>query len=188
MAFLTYEELKNLGFKKLGSNVLISSKASIYGASNISIGNNVRIDDFCLLSAVAGFIELGNHIHIAAYSSLFGGGGILMEDFSGLSSFVSIYSASDNYSGDYLIGPTMDKDLTNIIKYKTTIGKYATCGSHAVVLPGASLGEGSILGSQSLAIKPLNEWTIYSGSPAKILKERKKGLLDKARVMEERWK
>jgi dTDP-4-amino-4,6-dideoxy-D-glucose acyltransferase len=187
MAFLSHDELKNIGFKKFGLNVLISNKASVYGADNISIGDNVRIDDFCLLSAVGGFIELGSHIHIAAYSALFGGGGLIMKDFSGLSSFVSIYSASDNYNGDFLIGPTMDKDLVNIIKHKTVIGKYATCGSHAVVLPGASLGEGTILGSQSLAVKPLQDWMIYSGSPAKILKERKKGLIDKAKIMEQRW-
>lgn len=188
MAFLSHEELKKIGFKKFGLKVLISDRASIYGAENITIGDNVRVDDFCILSAVEGSIELGSHIHIAAYSCLFGSAGIVMGDFSGLSSFVSIYSASDNYNGDYLIGPTMDKDLTNVISCKTVIGKYATCGSHAVVLPGASLGEGSILGSQSLAIKPLLDWTIYSGSPAKILKERKKGLLDKAKLMEERWK
>ena len=81
-SFYTEKELKAIGFKKLGKNVLISKKASIYGANNMEIGNNVRIDDFCFLS---GRIILGDYIHISAYSKKEEGKeGIEMEDFSGL--------------------------------------------------------------------------------------------------------
>lgn len=65
--FLTEEELNQKGFKSFGKNVLISDKASIYGANNISIGNDVRIDDFCTLS---GNITLKNNIHIAEGTSI----------------------------------------------------------------------------------------------------------------------
>lgn len=187
MAFLDDAGLKKLGLKKYGKKVLISDKASIYGAENISIGDNVRIDDFCVLSAVGGFIELHSHIHIAVFSSLFGGGGILMESFSGTSSYVSIYSLSDTFNGNYLVGPIMDKEFTNVTKSKTVIGRYATCATHSVVLPGASLGEGSILGAQSLANKPLESWKIYAGAPARFIKEREKGLIEKSREMELNW-
>ena len=50
MAYLTEDELKTLGFKSLGENVKISDKASIYDAHNIQIGDNSRIDDFCVIS------------------------------------------------------------------------------------------------------------------------------------------
>ena len=83
-SFYTEEELTTLGLKSFGENVLISKKTSIYGASNISIGNNVRIDDFCILS---GEIDFGNHIHISAGVYLYGGNiGIEIQDFSGISS------------------------------------------------------------------------------------------------------
>lgn len=49
-SFYTEAELKELGLKSFGKSVLLSKKVSIYGAKNISIGNNVRIDDFCILS------------------------------------------------------------------------------------------------------------------------------------------
>jgi galactoside O-acetyltransferase len=62
--FYTVEELKELGLKSCGHNVLLSKKASLYGINKIEIGNNVRIDDFCILS---GSIKLGTNIHIAAY-------------------------------------------------------------------------------------------------------------------------
>ena len=71
-SFYSNEELKQLGLKSFGKNVLISKKCSIYGADKISIGNNVRIDDFCILS---GKIVIGNYVHISAYSALYAGGG-----------------------------------------------------------------------------------------------------------------
>ena len=49
-SFYSKEELKEIGFKKYGENVLISRKTSIYNPEKIIIGNNVRIDDFCILS------------------------------------------------------------------------------------------------------------------------------------------
>ena len=188
MAYMNETELKNVGFKSVGKDVFISTRAALYGVGNITIGDNVRIDDFCLLSAVGGSIEIRNHIHIAPYVSIFGRGGVVLEDFTGLSSYTSIYSASDDYNGDYLIGPTMDEDLRNVIIKPVVIGKYCTCGSHAVVLPGVTLNEGSILGASSLAVKSLDAWVTYSGVPAKPIKERKRGLIEKAILMEKRRK
>ena len=187
MAFLTEQELSQFGFKSYGKNVLVSTRASFYGISNISIGDNVRIDDFCLLSAVNGYINLHSHIHISAYASIFGRGGVEMQDFSGISSYVSVYSANDDYSGNYLIGPINDADLTNVAIKPVMIEKYSQCGSHSVVLPGVTMSEGSILGANSLASKSLDAWSVYSGVPAKLIKERSKGLIDKAKIMEERW-
>jgi acetyltransferase-like isoleucine patch superfamily enzyme len=186
MAYITETELQEMGFKSVGKDVYISTRAAFYGVSNISIGDNVRIDDFCLLSAVGGFIDIKNHIHISPYVSIFGRGGVTLEDFSNLSSYTCLYSASDDYKGDYLIGATMDEDLRNVIIKPVVIGKYCTCGSHAVVLPGVTLHEGSILGASSLAVKSLDAWNTYSGIPAKIIKERKKGLIEKAVLMEKR--
>ena len=50
MSFYKKEDLYKLGLKDLGKNVFISKKCSIYTPENISIGDNVRIDDFCILS------------------------------------------------------------------------------------------------------------------------------------------
>ena len=47
-SFYSQEELKNIGFQTFGRNVLISRKASVYGAEQISLGNNVRVDDICI--------------------------------------------------------------------------------------------------------------------------------------------
>ena len=99
MATLPRETLESMGFASIGENIHISSRVSFYGISRIQLGDNVRIDDYCVLSAGAGGIEIGSHIHIAAYSSLIGAGRITLADFCNLSSRVSIYSSNDDYSG-----------------------------------------------------------------------------------------
>ncbi|NOE54062.1 acyltransferase [Vibrio cholerae] len=176
MAFLTEKQLNELGFAALGKSVLISDKASIYGAQRIKIGNNVRIDDFCVLSAGESGIEIGNYIHIAVFSSLIGAGKIILSDFVNISSRVSIYSSNDDYSGQYMTNPMVPVEYTNVTHADVFLGKHVIIGSGSVVLPGASLGEGVAIGALSLVSKSCQEYTIYSGNPAKKLKERKKDL------------
>jgi galactoside O-acetyltransferase len=188
MAFLSENELKEIGFKSLGRNVKISNKASIYAPQNISIGDNVRIDDFCVLSAFGGYIYLHNHIHIAVFCNLIGKGGIEMKDYSGLSSRVSLYSASDDYSGDYLIGPIMENECLKIIEGPIILEKYVTIGTNSAVFPNVTLQEGSVLGSFSLLTKNTETWSVNAGVTAKKIKSRKKGLLELVKIMEEKWR
>lgn len=175
-SFYSRAELFTIGFKALGDNVLISRKASIYSPNRISIGNNVRIDDFCLLS---GQISLGSNIHISAYCALYGGGGIEMEDFTGLSPRTTILSATDDFSGLYMVGPMVDEALRNVIEGKVLIKRFAQIGASCVVLPNVTIEEGVAIGACSLVTKSLNGWTIYAGVPVKVIKERSRELLKK---------
>ena len=175
MGCITKEELNKIGFKSLGENILISDKCSIYSPEKISIGSNVRIDDFSILS---GDLKIGSYIHIAAGCYLYGGeSGIEMMDFSGLSSRVSIYAASDDYTGKSLTNPTVPEKYKRILKGKVTIEKHVIIGSSTVILPRLTIREGASVGAQSLVIKNCEEWMGYFGSPAIKLKERKKDLL-----------
>lgn len=175
-SFYTATELESLGLKKCGINVLISKKVSIYGASNISIGDNVRIDDFCILS---GNINLGNYIHIAASSLLYGGeAGIEMKDFSTISSRSAIYSVSDDYSGESMTNPTIKDEYKNVINKHVTIGKHVVIGTNSTILPGVTINDGTSIGACSLVTKNCDEWGIYVGIPVKRIKERSRKLLE----------
>lgn len=175
-SFYSNEELESLGFKKIGQNALISRKASIYGASSIEIGNDVRIDDFCFLS---GNIKLGNNIHISAYSALIAGDkGIELHDFSGLSSRCVIYAVSDDYSGNYLTNPTVSSKYTNVQGEKVVLEKHVIVGTGTSIMPGVVIHEGTSVGAMSLVTKSLDSWGVYIGIPCKRIKDRKKTVLD----------
>lgn len=188
MAFLSREQLNDIGFSSLGDNVLISDKASIYGAARIHIGSNVRIDDFCVLSAGEGGIHIGSFIHIAVYSSLIGSGRIEIYDYASISSRVSIYSSNDDYSGEYMCNPMVPAEYTNVMNASVTIGRHAIIGSGAIVLPGVTIHDGVAIGALSLIVKDCDEFGVYSGNPARKMLIRKRDLLEKERCFIERKK
>lgn len=182
MSFYSIEELAGIGFRSLGKNVRISRKAAIYGAESICIGNNVRIDDFCILSAGGGGISIGSFIHIAAYSSIIGKEKVELLDFSGISSRVSIYSSSDDFSGKWMTGPTIPNNFTGVTHAPVFIGRHVIIGAGSVVLPGAILEDGVAVGSLSLVKGRCLEFGVYSGTPVKRTKERKRSLLELEKV------
>lgn len=86
MSYLNLNQLKKKKFKKIGKNVKISSKASFYDCGEIEIGDNSRIDDYCLVS---GRVFIGKNCHIAAFCNLAGGEkGIFIDDFAGVAMIV----------------------------------------------------------------------------------------------------
>lgn len=174
-SFYSRDELISLGFSKIGENVLISKKSSIYGANNIAIGNNVRIDDFCILS---GKIDIGDYIHISAYTGLFAGSeGIEIKDFATISSRCCLYAISDDYSGVTMTNPMISDEYRKIYGGKVVINKHAIIGSGCTVLPNVDIGEGAAVGAMSLVTKDLEAWNIFAGIPVRKLKERKKDIL-----------
>lgn len=175
MSFLTQTQLHNLGFKSLGQNVLISDKASIYSPELISIGSHVRIDDFCILS---GEIILHNYIHISAFSALYGKLGIELHDYTGLSPRTTIFSASDDFSGDYMISPMVPKELTNVKGGKVVLEKFSQVGSGSVIMPDVNIAEGSIVGAMSFLKTSTEPWGMYHGCPAKYFKKRNKIIME----------
>lgn len=178
MAMLSREAIEALGFASVGENVQISDRASFYGVSRIALGNNVRIDDFCVLAAGVGGILIGNYVHIAVGSSLIGAGKITMSDFSGLSSRISIYSSSDDYSGATLTNPTVPSEYTGVTHADVFLGKHVIVGSGSVILPGVTLEEGVAVGALSLVNRNCKAFGIYAGNPARRVKERKRDLLE----------
>jgi galactoside O-acetyltransferase len=178
MGRLSHEALEAMGFAAIGKNVVISDKASFYNCASIALGDNARIDDFCVLSAGAGGISLGNNVHIAAFSLLVGAGRITLADFSGISSRVSIYSSTDDYSGATMTNPTIPSEFTGVAHADVSLGKHVIVGSGSVILPGAILEEGVAVGALSLVKGHCPAFGIYAGNPAKRVKERKRDLLE----------
>jgi acetyltransferase-like isoleucine patch superfamily enzyme len=171
------DELRALGFKKVGANVKIAKSTTIVGPSNIVIGSNVRIDGCTVISAYSGSLTIGSYIHIGSHCFLACSGGIRLADFSGLSQGVRLYSVSDDYSGSFLTNPTVPRKYLNVKIAPVTLGKHVIVGSGSVVLPGVDIGEGSAVGALSLVSKSLGGWGIYFGAPAKRLKSRSRKLL-----------
>ena len=174
--FLTEVDLKDAGFRKLGKNVQIHERASIYCTENISIGDNVRIGDFNMIIAT-GPVDIGSHVSITNFCYLGGKYGITLSDFTGLGMGVKILSASDDYTGEMLTNETNPPEFRGGTSGKVTIGKHVQIGAGSVILPGCNIGEGTCVGAMSLVTRSLEPWAIFAGVPVRWVKARKKDLL-----------
>lgn len=175
MAYLTHEQLLAMNFKRLGTNVKVSDKASIYNSESIEIDDNSRIDDFCVIS---GKVKIGRYVHLAPFCLLAGGTeGITMEDFSGCAYHVQIFSQSDDYSGHTMTNPTVSKKYKNETKKAVHIGRHVIIGTSSIVFPGVYLAEGCSVGALTLVNKTTLPWGIYVGNPARRVKDRSRELL-----------
>ena len=150
-------------------------------AENIEIGNNVRIDDFCILS---GKISIGNYVHISAFCALYGKNGIEIGNYCGCSARCTLYSASDDFSGEHMISPLVPEKYTNIQGGLIQIKNFVQLGSNSIVMPNVTLEEGAATGALSFINKSLEPWTIYAGTPAKKIKERSKNIIKLAEKFE----
>jgi acetyltransferase-like isoleucine patch superfamily enzyme len=170
MSYLDEKGLSELGLKSFGSNVLISSKASIYSAHEISVGSNVRIDDFCVLS---GNIQINDFVHLATNVVLTATvKPIKIGSFSTLSYGCVAFTASDDFIGPYYSNPTLPKDLRNVHHAEIIIGQKCAVGAGSILLPGCTLQDGVSLGALTLGKDIFTAWGVYVGHNKKRIHDR----------------
>lgn len=176
MAYLTDIQLEEAGFKKLGKEVKISDKASIYNADQIEIGDYSRIDDFCVVS---GSVKIGKYNHITPMCLVAGGTpGIVFEDFCTLAYGVKVFSQSDDYSGETLTNSLVPKKFKNEKFASVHLQRHVIVGAGSIIFPGVTISEGCSIGAMALVTKSTESWGIYAGIPAKRVRDRKKDLLE----------
>lgn len=175
MAYYSDEQLGQIGFRRLGRNVKISDKASIYNADQIEIGDNSRIDDFCVIS---GKVRIGAFCHITPMCLVAGGTpGIYFSDFCTLAYGVKVFSQSDDYSGETMTNSLIPREFKNETFAEVTFGKHVIVGAGSIIFPGINVSEGCSIGAMTLVNKSTLPWSIYVGNPARKVKERKRDLL-----------
>lgn len=178
MNIYTPEELSTL-LGSVGSNVCVHRSVVFFNPSQIFLGSNVRIDCFCLLSAGQKGIHVQDNIHIAAATHLFGSGGsITLESFSNISSRVSLFTMSDDYTEGYLTNPTIPMEYKKVEQGDLMIRKHAIIGCGSVVMPGIEIELGGSVGALSFVNKNVSAFTIVAGIPIRKVGERNRRLLD----------
>jgi acetyltransferase-like isoleucine patch superfamily enzyme len=176
MAYLTREELERFGFKGLGKNVRISTRAAIYDAHLMSFGDHSRVDDFCLLS---GLVTIGRNVLITAYVNLAGGqAGLTIEDFAGVAYGSHVLAQTEDYSGETMTNSTVPVRFRKETKAPVRIGRHSIVGTNAVIFPGVTIGEGTSVSAMAVVTRDTQPWSIYAGVPARRVRERSRALLE----------
>jgi galactoside O-acetyltransferase len=163
-------------FGACGDDVTIYEWVRIVDPERIMVGSHVVIDDFVFIDGSGG-VEIGSHVHVAAYASLMGGGRIVLGDFAGISAGTRLVSGSDRFDGSGLTGPTIPDRWRSVERACINIGRHAVLGTNVVVHQNVTIGDGAIVGSNSLVLADIEPWTIAVGSPARPIRERPRELM-----------
>ena len=172
LPFYNADELKALGFSEVGRDIQVSRKCSFYGISG-RIGDNVRIDDFCIFK---GHVEIGSYVHVAVFCSVSGAfAKVELKDFCTLSNRVSIFTGSDDYAADTLNNSQVSEEFTTIRKGPVTIGQAVLIGAHSVILPGVEIGDAGSVGAMAVVTKSIGAGEMArAASAVAVISERKR--------------
>ena len=88
------------------------------------------------------------------------------------------FSATDDFSGEYMISPMVPEEYTNLEKGRVELENFAQIGANSIIMPNTTVHEGAVCGTFSFIKKDLEPWSINVGIPAKKKKERKKNIIN----------
>lgn len=157
--YLSNTEIKKLNLKSFGKNCKISNLVSFIGSKNISLENNVRIDDFTIINGIEGYIKIKKNSHVGSLCYILGSAGIEIGKNCRISQGVKIYSKTDEY-----------KKIKNEQLYKkVNISDNVIIGSGAIILPGAKIEKNCRIGALTIVKKKIkNNSLFYSNTEHKI--------------------
>jgi len=155
--------------------------ANIVG--DVIVGPGSRIDAYC---TITGHVRIGKNTHIATGCCIFGGGGVFIGDYVGLSGGTKIYSATEDVSGDWITNPTVSDEFRNPHKAEIHIEDHCVMGAGSIIFPGGFMPEGAYLGALSMCKEALLPWSINVGVPSRMVRRRSRGALAKAKAWEAR--
>jgi acetyltransferase-like isoleucine patch superfamily enzyme len=139
-----------------GKNCRLEAAASGDGKIRLSIGENVQMND---------------NVHIVAAESVRIGNDVLMAS----KIFISDCSHGD-YSGEAQSDPGTPPQERPLVSAPVVIGDRVWLGENVVVMPGVTIGEGSIIGASSVVLKDVPPRSIAVGIPASVVKRYDEGL------------
>ena len=179
-------------FQSVGKGVVFGNHLTLRSPSRISIGADVVIDDYCVLS-VRGFgdeaLQIGNNVLVGRNSLLKARGGrIVIDDGTNIGHGCHVGSSSEVILGAHcLIGPgcfigALQHEFSRtdvpiveqglVLKGGVRLGRGAWLGAHVIVNDGVTIGEGAVIGAGSIVTKEIPPYAIAVGSPAAIVRYR----------------
>jgi len=158
----------------IGKGIYIDKDVVIKQKKNSKIGDHVSIDKgfYCTTK-----VTIGNFVHIGPYVTCIGGekAEFISHGFNNIMAGARIICGSDRFDDSGLFGAMIP------FKYKgkqiikpVIMEKFSNIGTNAIILPGSILRQGVLVCAGSLLIGDTEEWGVYKGNPAKLVKKIKK--------------
>ena len=156
---------------RIGNDVIFDSDVVIKQKELCEIGNHVAIDKgfYCTTNVI-----IGDYVHIGPYVTIIGGksGNFTIKGFNNIMAGARIICVSDRFDDSGLFGAMIPDELKGKqIINPIVMEEFSNIGTNAIVMPGSTLRKGVLLTAGSLLIGDTEEWGVYKGNPAVLVKK-----------------
>ena len=165
-------KIVNPQYISLGDGTTICDDVTLIarGEGGITLGGHVTINDRVYLDTERpddGYILVGDDVYIGTGTTLIGHRGLEIGDHCLLAQNITLTPSSHIY----------DDPDRNIIEQgghceKVTIGRDTYIGMRCTVMYSGNIGEGCVIGAGSVVVKPIPDYSVAVGCPAKVIKKR----------------
>ena len=139
----------------------------VLGTAKIKLGRRCRLGmDIELETVGAGRIQIGDDTRINRGCTLISYSQISIDDWTIIGEFVSIRDANHGMKRDE---PMRYQPHTSAPIH---IGRDVWIGRGSCILPGVKIGEGAVIGANSVVTEDIPDFAIAAGIPAKVIKLR----------------
>ena len=175
-----------------GRNVSFGMNVVLRHPRKIRIGDDVAIDDGCVLDAKGvrnEGIRIGSRVFLGRNTLLAcKDGDIVLEDGVNISYHCTLFSASSVRVGAetllaaycYLVGGGHDFDRADVPVVQQgrssrgiTVGPGSWIGAGAIVLDGVDVGTSAIVGAHAVVTQDVPPFAIVAGAPARVVRDRR---------------
>ena len=157
--------------KYVGVGVITHHMVQLIKPEMIELGDYTRIENFVFINGGSG-MRIGKRNHFSWFMSVIGGGELITGDFVSFGAGVRIVNGTDHYGDGKIISPLVPMESRGVYRCRIEFQKHAFIGTNTVIVPSVHkpnivIGEGAIVGANSLVTKDIEPWTINVGSPCK---------------------
>lgn len=161
---------QNCGF--VGVNVLIAPNVRVKYLSEIKLNSFAYLDQGATIMCPA---TIGRYCHIAFGVFVSGGGSLEVEDFASIGMKSIVLTSTDTAANGFrATGPMVKASERKVVRKKTILRKDSFTGPFALIFPGVTMSEGSVVTGGSVLRRNTKEWTVYHGNPASAISTRQR--------------
>jgi acetyltransferase-like isoleucine patch superfamily enzyme len=136
-----------------------------------ALGDHIALDKglYCTVNAA-----IGSYTHIGPYVTIIGGQAGVFEcaGFNNIMAGARIICGSDRFDGSGLFGAMIPAELRGRqVVEPVMMEEFSNVGTNSIVLPGSTLRKGVLLTAGSMLVGDTEEWGVYKGSPAILVKK-----------------
>jgi acetyltransferase-like isoleucine patch superfamily enzyme len=139
-------------------------------AGVIEIGDSVSVGPRCIISTSGGVVKVGSRTSF--FSDVLISGTVTIGNDCLFANNVTVLSATHQIYGG---GTIRENDLAwmaspDYCRFDPiTIGEDSWMGANSVILPGVSLGKGTVVGANAVVTKSFPDFAILGGVPARVI-------------------